>query len=111
MLVKLLGAWVVRNLCAPEGQVSLDQIRRKIVGNSTLVFGFLGNSAFLCVWMEVGLKRSKTYTEVSCVAVKSATGLSAARMAKQLAVDSSWVSITESLMFILNLEDVIPVRT
>ncbi|PPS13973.1 hypothetical protein GOBAR_AA06593 [Gossypium barbadense] len=52
VLVKLLGAWVVRNLCAPVGQVSLDQIRRKIV-------------------------------------VKSATGLSAARMAKELAVDSS----------------------
>lgn len=80
-------------------------------GGRTLVFGFLGNSAFFYVWMEVCLKRSKTYTEVSCVAVKSATGLSAARMAKQLAVDSSWVSITESLMFILNLEDVIPVRT
>ncbi|MBA0582735.1 hypothetical protein Gorai_024869 [Gossypium raimondii] len=53
VLVKLLGAWVVRNLCAPEGQVSLDQIRRK-------------NTS-----------------------VKSATGLSAARMAKELAVDSS----------------------
>ncbi|KAK8307113.1 hypothetical protein V6Z12_D03G172300 [Gossypium hirsutum] len=44
--------------------------------------------------MEVCLKRSKTYTEVSCVAVKSATGLSAARMAKELAVDSrsgAWI--------------------
>ncbi|KAG8496110.1 hypothetical protein CXB51_009118 [Gossypium anomalum] len=62
VLVKLLGAWVVRNLCAPVGQ-----------------------RFFVFVWMEVGLKRSKTYTEVSCVAVKSATGLSAARMAKELA--------------------------
>lgn len=42
---------------------------------------------FLCV--DGSLKRSETYTEVSCVAVKSATGLSAARMAKELAVDSS----------------------